>query len=89
MVDLCVGGGPPSAGLAIVAYCSHVLGMAALGLAIEFALDNLHKLGQLRLELSQLWLALFGSGRHRGLHVVGSVCPIQSKGLICQSLLGN
>lgn len=87
MVDLCVGGWTPYEGLATVAYCLHVLGMAALGLAIEFALDNLHKLGQLRLELSQLWLALFGSVRHRGL--VGSVCPIQSKGLICQSLLGN
>ena len=41
MVDLCVGGWTPYEGLATVAYCSHVLGMAALGLAIEFALDNL------------------------------------------------
>ena len=64
---ICVWGGwTPYEGLATVAYCSHVLGMAALGLAIEFTLDNLHKLGQLRLELSQLWLALFGSVRHRG-----------------------
>ena len=39
---ICVGGGwTPYEGLATVAYCSHVLGMAALGLAIEFTLDNL------------------------------------------------
>ena len=64
------GGWTPYEGLATVAYCSHVLGMAALGLAVEFTRDNLHKLGQLRLELSQLWLALFGS-EAQGLSRVG------------------